>query len=260
MDARRWTYVRGALGVAGRTLRTTFRNPGLLMPPLVAPLIFFAVFGGGLGAIGKAPGFGFPAGYTSFAFVFILLNAASFAALFAGFGLAEDLERGFSRRLFLATGRRSAVVVGYGLAAFVRVAMSMALLFAVGTAVGVRIEGSAWHATLLVAIALAYGTVVSLWAMGVALRIRSIQGAPAMQVPTLLALFLAPAFAPVPLLTGWIHAAARANPITYFLESGRGFVVGTPFDVAVTFAMLAGLIVAFAAWTGTGLRRTVRAV
>ena len=30
------TYVRGSLGIAGRTLRTTFRNPALLMPPLVA--------------------------------------------------------------------------------------------------------------------------------------------------------------------------------------------------------------------------------
>jgi ABC-type multidrug transport system permease subunit len=260
VNAPRRSYVRAALGVAGRTLRTTFRNPALLVPPLVAPLIFFAVFGGGLGEIGKAPGFDFPGGYTSFAFVFILLNAASFAALFAGFGLAEDLERGFSRRLFLATGRRSAVIVGYALSAFARVAMSMALLFAVGTAVGVRVEGSAGNAVLLVAIALAYGTVVSLWGMGVALRVRSIQGAPAMQVPALLALFLAPAFAPVPLLTGWIHAAARGNPITYFLESGRGFVAGSPFDVALTFGTLAALVLIFAAWTGTGLRRAIRAV
>jgi ABC-type multidrug transport system permease subunit len=79
-------------------------------------------------------------------------------------------------------------------------------------------------------------------------------------VPTLLALFLAPAFAPVPLLTGWIHAAARANPITYFLESGRGFVAGTPFDVAITFGMLAALVALLAGWTATGLRRAVRTV
>ena len=105
-------YVRAALGVAGRTLRTTFRNPALLMPPLVAPLIFFAVIGAGLGALGTTPGFDFPGGYTSFSFVFILLNAASFAAIFAGLGLAQDLESGFSRRLMLAAGRRSALIVG----------------------------------------------------------------------------------------------------------------------------------------------------
>src|SRR5207249_1895035 len=129
MNAR--TYWRGALAVAGRTLRTTFRNPALLMPPLVAPLIFFAVIGAGLGALGKAPGFDFPGGYTSFSFVFILLNSASFAAVFAGLALAQDLETGFSRRLMLAVGRRSALVVGYALTAVVRVSMGIAAVFAV---------------------------------------------------------------------------------------------------------------------------------
>ena len=61
-DVTKGTYARAALAVAGRTLRTTFRNPALLMPPLVAPLIFFAVIGAGLGALGKAPGFDFPGG------------------------------------------------------------------------------------------------------------------------------------------------------------------------------------------------------
>jgi len=254
------TYVRAALGVAGRTLRTTFRNPALLMPPLVAPLIFFAVFGGGLGAIGGAPGFRFPGGYTSFSFVFILLNAVSFAALFAGFALAQDLESGFSRRIMVGVGRRSSLVVGFVLTAVVRLALGLGLLFAVGTAVGVRIAGSAWNVVWLVAIALGYGMVVTLWAIGTALRVRSMQGAPAMQVPALVALFFAPAFAPLALLTGWIHGAARWNPISYFLESGRGFLAGNPTHVGLAFGGLAGLLLLVAAWAGTGLRRAARTV
>src|SRR5206468_12467920 len=138
------TYVRGSLGIAGRTLRTTFRNPALLMPPLVAPLIFFAVFGGGLGALGGAPGFGFPGGYTSFSFVFILLNAASFAAIFSGLTLAQDLESGFARRLMLGAGRRSAMLAGYALTSVARVALGVAAIFGVGMAVGVRAHGSLW--------------------------------------------------------------------------------------------------------------------
>ncbi len=254
------TYVRATLGVAGRTLRVTFRNPALLMPPLVAPLIFFAVFGGALGALGGAPGFRFPGGYTSFSFVFILLNAVSFAALFGGFGLAQDPESGFSRRIMLGAGRRSALVVGFALTALVRLVLGVGLLFAVGAAVGVRVEGAVWNIAWVVAIALGYGMVVTLWAIGTALRVRSMQGAPAIQVPALIALFIAPAFAPLALLTGWIHGAATWNPVSYFLESGRGFVSGDHTHVGLAVAGLVGLLALVVAWAGTGLRRAARTV
>lgn len=252
------TYVRTALGVAGRTLRITFRNPALLMPPLVAPVIFFAVIGGGLGALGRAPGFHFPGGYTSFTFVFILLNAASFSAVFAGVTLAQDLETGFSRRLFLAAGRRSALLVGYAITAMARVAIGVALIFGVGTAVGVRPEGSVMDVVWLVGIALGFGAAVALWAIGMAFRVRSTQGTPAIQVPVLLALFFAPTFAPLALLSGWLHGAATWNPISYLYESGRGFLSGSPKDVALAIAAFAGLVPLLAAWAGTGLRRAAR--
>ncbi len=254
------SYWRAALGVAGRTLRTTFRNPALLMPPLIAPLIFFAVIGGGLGALGRAPGFDFPGGYTSFSFVFILLNAASFAAQFAGLALAQDLESGFSRRLTLAAGRRSALVVGYALTAVVRVLLGLAAVFAVGTAVGVRPHGSAWNVVWLVAIALAFGMGVALWAIGMALRLRSVQGAPATQIPVLMSLFFAPTFAPLALLSGWLHGAARWNPVSYLFESGRGFLAGSPANVGLAVVAIAGLLPLLGVWVATGLRRAGRTV
>ena len=37
-----------------------------------------------------------------------------------------------------------------------------------------------------------------------------------------LLLFFAPVYVPLDLLRGWIHACARVNPVTYFLEAGRG--------------------------------------
>ena len=201
------TYARAALGVAGRTHRTTFRNPALLTPPIFAPLIFFAIFGGGLGA-----------------------------------------------------GRRSAAIVGYAATAVVRIALGLALLFAVGTAVGVRMQGSAWNVVALAGIGLAYGVTVALFAIGMALRVRSMQGAPAMQVPALIALFFAPAFAPLALLTGWIHGAATWNPVSYLLESGRGYVAGDTTDVGRAVLALTVLLPLTVVWTATGLRRAERTV
>ena len=64
-----------------------------------------------------------------------------------------------------------------------------------------------------------------------------------MQMPVFLTLFFAPVYVPLHLLHGWIHAVARANPVTYLLATGRGFLAGDPPHVAFAF----GLAVALAA-------------
>ena len=77
----------------------------------------------------------------------------------------------------------------------------------------------------------------TLWAAGVAMRVRSIQGGPLMQLPVFLILFLAPVYVPLDLLSGWIHAVASVNPVTALLEAGRGFISGDPTVVALAFAV-----------------------
>ena len=76
-----------------------------------------------------------------------------------------------------------------------------------------------------------------------------------MQTPVFMALFLAPVYVPLHLLRGWIHAVARVNPLTFLLESGRGFIEGDPTQVATAFALGLGLIAFFVVWSYSGLRR-----
>ena len=101
-------YLSASFGLAWRVLYKIFRNPALLAPQLIFPLFFFTAFAGGLSVVDDTPGFDFPAGYTAFQFVFVLLQSAAFGGVFTGFGIASDFEYGFSRRLFLATPHRSA--------------------------------------------------------------------------------------------------------------------------------------------------------
>jgi ABC-2 type transport system permease protein len=71
-------------------------------------------------------------------------------------------------------------------------------------------------------------------------------------------LFLAPVYMPLDLLEGWIHTAARFNPITPLLELSRDLISGQPgnmWSYAVVLTMLAVLAV----WALTGLRRAERA-
>ena len=54
-------------------------------------------------------------------------------------------------------------------------------------------------------------------------------------------LFFAPVYVPLALLQGWIHGVAVVNPITRVIEAGRGFVAGSPTEVAAAFAAAAAL-------------------
>jgi ABC-2 type transport system permease protein len=76
-----------------------------------------------------------------------------------------------------------------------------------------------------------------------------------MQVPVFAAIFLAPVYVPLDLLSGWIHAAASANPITFLLQAGRGFIAGQPTEVAAAFGVAVALGVGFSLWALRGLRR-----
>ncbi len=195
---------------------------------MVFPLFFFVSFAGGLSAIANVPGFDFPSGYTAFQFVFVLLQSAAFGGVFTGFGIARDFETGFSRRYLLAASNRGGVVAGYALAALVRAVVTWAVLTAVALIAGMEVGGSGVDIFGLYALAVLVNLAATMWAAGVAMRVRSIQGGPLMQFPVFLILFLAPVYVPLSLLSGWIHAVASVNPVTALLEAGRGFISGDP--------------------------------
>jgi len=244
-----------ALAVAWRNIHNVLNNRSLLLPSLIFPLFFFTAFAGGLSTISKVPNFGFRSGYTAFQFVFVMLQSAAFGGVFTGFGIARDFETGFGRRFLLAAPRRGAIVVGYALAALVRALITWTVLVTVALIAGMNVDGNGVDLFGLICLALLVNLAATLWATGVAMRVRSIQGGPLMQIPVFLVLFLSPVYVPLDLLTGWIHTLASINPATALLEAGRGFISGQPQAVAVAFGAAAALILLFALWARGGLRR-----
>ncbi len=246
---------RIALAVAWRSIHNFLTNPAFLVPAIVFPLFFFISFAGGLSAISNVPGFDFPSGYTAFQFVFVLLQSAAFGGVFTGFGIARDFETGFARRYLLAASNRSGIVAGYALAAFVRALITWAVLTTVALLAGMEVSGSGVDLFGLYGLAVFVNLAATLWAAGVAMRVRSIQGGPLMQFPTFLILVLAPVYVPLSLLSGWIHAVAAVNPVTALLEAGRGFISGEATQVALAFTIAVVLPVLFALWARGGLKR-----
>jgi len=244
-----------ARGVAWRTLHNVFTNPSLLLPSLIFPLFFFVAFAGGLSRVGDIPGFDFPPGYTAFQFVFVLMQSAAFGGVFTGFGIARDFESGFARRLLLAAPNRSGIVLGYTAAALGRWLVTASFLTVIAFAVGMHVGGSGVDLFGLYTLAAILNLAATLWAAGVAMRFRTMQAGPIMQLPVFLILFFAPVYVPLSLLEGWIHTVATANPVTRVLESGRGFVAGAPTEVGIAYGAALALAVGFSVWAWRGLRK-----
>jgi ABC-2 type transport system permease protein len=243
-----------ARGVSWRVLHQFFTNPAFLLPSLAFPLFFFTAFAGGLSRVSQIPGFDFTSGYTAFQFVFVLLQSAAFAGVFTGFGIARDFESGFMRRLMLAAPNRGGILLGYAVSALVRWLTVATVVTAVALLAHVQIDGDGVDLFGLYTLALLLNVAGTLWATGVAMRLRTQQAAPVMQMPVFLLLFFAPVYVPLGLLQGWIHTVASVNPITPMLEAGRGFISGQPELALAAFAIAAGLILGFSLWAVRGLR------
>jgi ABC-2 type transport system permease protein len=244
-----------ARGVAWRQLHNALTNPLYLLPSLAFPLLNFAAFAGGLSRVRDVPGFDFNGDYTAFQFVFILLQSAAFSGVFAGFGVARDFETGFTRRLLLAAPNRSGLVLGWVLASAGRWLVVASVITVVAFAVGMDVGGTGVDLFGLYALALLLNFAGTLWAAGVATRVRSQQAGPIMQMPVFLILFFAPVYVPLDLLRGWIHGVATVNPVTPVLEAARGLISGEPTRTLLAVGVALGLVVCFAAWARLGLRR-----
>jgi ABC-2 type transport system permease protein len=244
-----------AKAVAWRQAHNYFTNLSFLLPSLLFPLFFFTAFAGGLSRIRQVPGFDFPQGYTAFQFVFVLLQSASFSGVFTGFGIARDFESGFMRRLMLAAPNRSGIIIGYAFASLIRWFSVIIVVTGVAFLVRMKVGGSGVDLFGLYLLGLLLSIAGTFWAAGVAMRLRTQQAFPVMQMPVFILLFFAPVYVPLDLLQGWLHAVASINPITALMEAGRGLISGEPTLTLAAFAIALGLVAGFILWAIRGLRR-----
>jgi ABC-2 type transport system permease protein len=255
----RGTFTSVALAVGWRNVHNYFKNPAMIVPGVLFPLFFFTAFAGGLSRVDSVPGFDYAAGYTAFVYGFVLLQASAFGGIFTGFSIARDFESGFSRRLMLAAPRRSGIIAGYWVAAVTRAMFNVLLITVVALIAGLDIAGGPVDLLGLYTLALIVNAAAMLFGSGVAMRLRTMQAGPAMQVPAFLFLFLAPVWVPYDLLAGWVHTAATVNPVTLVLEAGRGFIAADPVKVLPAFAVALGLAAVSVLWARGGLRSAERA-
>ena len=185
----------------------------------------------------------------------MLCQSAAFGGVFSGFSIAADFQFGFGRRLLLATPHRSALSSATGSSPCSAPPITLGVVTLVGLAVGMNIDGGGLDLFGMYGLAAIINITGLLFAAGVALRFRSLQATPLMQVPVFLFLFLAPVYVPRELLGGWVHAVAPFNPATHVMETVRDLVAGQGSDYLATLAVIVALLALVTVFMFRGLRQ-----
>jgi ABC-2 type transport system permease protein len=243
--------------VAWRSMRRTLRQPGVLIPPLIFPLMLMAVNANGLQAATHLPGFPSDS-FLAFFLPFSFMQGALFAASTAGTDLARDVDTGFLNRLALTPLRGSALLVGQLGGAAVMGVVQAVVYLSVGLIFGVRfVTGSGGILMLLllsILIAIAWAS-IGIW---IALRTGSGEAVQS-QFPLLFfLLFISSMNMPRNLIeVGWFRTAATLNPVSYMIEGLRTLIIGgwDPQALLLAFGMTTALIVVALALSAVALRQ-----
>ena len=248
--------VRDAGAMAGRNLRRLTRQPEQIVFNLVSPIMFVLlfryVFGG---AISGLQGLN----YVNYLIPGIAVQTVLFSAGTTGFALADDMQKGFVKRLRSLPMARSAVFGGRVASDTVLNAVGLVVLLATGFAVGFR-PASALGLILAALLLLLFALAVSLGYALIGLTVRSPEAVNAATFPIIFPLtFASSAFVPVETMPDWLKGFATHQPVSVVINAARSLILGDTATAEQRTLLLGGsgtgsLVLQSLAWTlGIGL-------
>ncbi len=207
-------------GIAKRSLMLIPRVPSTFFPSLIMPVFLTIAFAGPFSGLVQLPGF--PAEkIIDWVFPMTALQGSAFAGITTGMGVARDLENGFYDRLLASPVSRSSLLSGPLLASVLRATLPFTLLMIVAIVGRAHFKDGLEGVAMLAVACFGMAAAAGAWALALALRFRTMQVAPLMQIGIFLSVFLSTAQMPMNLLTGWVHQVARFNPMTNVLALAR---------------------------------------
>jgi ABC-type multidrug transport system permease subunit len=241
-----------------RGLNEILRVPGAAVPGMLAPTIFLLGLTAVFGSITQLPGYPTDS-FISFMVPVSYLQAAGFTGAATGVNLARDIELGWFDRLLVLPVPRWALLLGTVLSASLRVLLPFTLLTIVALALGAHFPGVDG---LLIAFVfgMVFAAIMACWGVSLALIFKTQSAAPLMQAGTFILVLFTAAYAPLELLSGWLHDVAVINPVNHVLTAVRQGFIGpiTWSDTWPAFITLVGLAVAFGALAVRQLLRVGR--
>ena len=253
--------VQPTLALSRRSVFAMLRQPQLVVPSMIFPLMITAVNTASLGRSIALPGFPQVDSFLDFAMATTILQGVLFGAIGAGVDMAVDIESGFFDRLVTSPVSRPAILLGR-LAGSAVLALVQTLLFtAILLAFGASIKaGPVGYVVILLTAAL-LGIGIGGMAIALALRTGSAEAVQATFPVFFISLFLSSAFFPAGLMQGWFKAVATYNPMSWLIDAARRLVISglTLEDVAVAILVPTALAVVSITLAALALRRRLAA-
>jgi ABC-2 type transport system permease protein len=240
--------------LAFKALNEILRVPGGAIPGILAPAIFLIGINGVFGQAASL--FGGDLDFTDWVIPVSLMQAAGFSGAATGVNLARDIEQGWFDRLLLGPAPRWVLLVGIVGSASLRCLFPSTFVLAIGFAIGARWPGVD-GLVLAYLLIMGFAAAAACWGTIMALRFKTQQAAPLMQVVVFASVLFSTAYAPEALLADWLRTVSDLNPTRYILDGVRqGFV----FDVAWAETWhaglaMAGLILLLGGFALRGMRR-----
>lgn len=217
--------VRTVRALVRRALNEILRVPGAAIPGVLAPTIFML----GLSTVfGNASHLSFyhHANFRDFIIGVGFLQGASFTGAATGVNLARDIEQGWFDRLLVSPTPRGVLLAGLVGSATLRALLPGAFLLTISVILGVHWPGVAALA-LDVVLIMGLAAAISCYAVVIALRFKTQQAAPLMQIGGFIAILFTTSYAPKQGLTPWLRTISDINPVTRVLTGIRQGFVGS---------------------------------
>lgn len=240
------TAVAQAATLTGRNVLRLRRNPASLVGAVVTPTVFFLGFFVVMRKVLEAQGID----YEQFLPPAIVVQAMIFVAMSSAYFVADDRSRGMADRLrSLPMGPGVVLAARIG-ADMGRAVISLAVVVALGLAIGFRFEAGPLPALAFVALALGFAAALALAFGFIALTAANPESAvQSLSLPYIFLFMLSVAFVPAESFPGWLEPVVREQPVSRVIEALRALSTGGPTatDLAAAVAWVVGIAVVFGA-------------
>jgi ABC-2 type transport system permease protein len=219
--------LRESTTIFGRNLKKLVRIPMMLFFSLFQPMLWLVLFTQIFKKLGQFPQFR-AQGFSSYLMFFapsVLTMTVLTSAFQSGMGMVADLEQGMLDKFLISPIHRSSVLIGKVMADATRMVLQGALVLMVAMIMGARIKTGAVGALVMLLVAACFGIVWAGLSNIVALRTKNSEMT--MMIGILLTfplLFLSTAMMPSGLLPHWLETVGKLNPVTYVINTTRGFM------------------------------------
>ncbi|WP_028062745.1 ABC transporter permease [Solirubrobacter soli] len=236
-----------AAEIARRSILQTLRQPAMVIPPILFPLILMGINVGGLDQATNIPGFPPVDSYLDFAIAFPFIQGSLFASINAGSAIARDIETGFLNRLALTPMQRAALLLGNLSGVMVVALVSSLIYLTVGFIAGLHVH--AGFLGVLVLLVLALLIALAFASIGAFVGLRTGSGEAVQGVFPLFFVFLFLSSSSLPrnvIEQDWFRTIATYNPISYLFEGLRSLIIfgwqGKELALGFGFAVCIALI------------------